>query len=61
MENNALSVTFLYTKIQTLCVTFLYTKNNAIYVTFLYLTFIVQYDLIPNYKRAYNQSDQTKK
>ena len=36
-KNNALSIQFLYTKIQTLCVTFYYVKNNALCVTFIYI------------------------
>ena len=38
-KNYELSVTFLYTKILTLCVAFLEAINNALCVTFLYLDF----------------------
>ena len=54
---NVLSVSFLYTKSQTLCVTFLFAKNNALCVRFLYLRCIVYDIFIPNYKCMYDQSD----
>ena len=60
-KNNAISVTFLYKKSQTLWVTFSYAKNNALSVTFLYLKFIVQYILIAKYKRTYDHIDQIDK
>ena len=60
-KNNSLSVNFLYTKCQTVCVTILYAKNDALCVTFSDLKFILQYILIPNNKRTYDESNQIDK
>ena len=44
MQKNAFSVTFLSTRIQTLCVTFLYAKNSSLCVTlYVYIIYPIVY------------------
>ena len=50
----------LYTKCLTLWITFLYLKNSALCVMFLSKMYCIVF-LITNYKRTYDQSNQTDK
>ena len=59
-KNNAHSIMVLYTKCLTLWITFLYLKNSALCVMFLSKMYCIVF-LITNYKRTYDQRNQTDK